>query len=97
MTLFTLKLGLVIFWMLWQLIVFLTNLFEGLKLLRIVPPYWKFASQNYQSVEQATGAYQRPFMGPEAPLPRRAGLATCDTHTLCARHRLNRESWVISI
>ena len=65
MTLFTLKLGLVIFWMLWQLIVFLTNLFEGLKLLRIVPPYWKFASQNYQAVEQATGAYQAPLWVPK--------------------------------
>lgn len=64
MTLFTLKLGLLIFWMLWQLIVFMTNLFEGLKLLRIVPPYWKFASQNYQAVEQATGVFQAPAWVP---------------------------------
>ena len=57
---FTLKIGLVFFWSMWQLIVFMTNLFEGLKVLRIVPPYWKFASQNYQAVAQATGAYKAP-------------------------------------
>ena len=60
MTMFTLKIGLVFFWSMWQLIVFMTNLFEGLKVLRIVPPYWKFASQNYQAVAQATGAYKAP-------------------------------------
>ena len=60
MTLFTFKFGLVFFWAMWQLMVFMTNLFEGLKLLRIVPPYWKFASQNYQAVAHATGAYRAP-------------------------------------
>jgi len=49
----------------WQLLVFLTNLFEGLKLLRIVPPYWRFASQNYQAVAQATGAYKAPSWMPQ--------------------------------
>ena len=54
------KLGLLLFWTLWLLVVFLTNVFEGLKLLRIVPPYWKFASQNFQAIAQATGTYQAP-------------------------------------
>ena len=58
MTLF--KLGLLLFWTLWLLIVFLTNLFEWLKVLRIVSPYWKFASSNYQAIVQATGIYQAP-------------------------------------
>jgi hypothetical protein len=66
MTLFTFKFGLVSFWAIWQLLVFMTNLFEGLKLLRIVPPYWKFASQNYQAVAQATGAYKAPPWMPQA-------------------------------
>lgn len=65
MTLFTFKSGLICFWALWQLLVFMTNLFEGLKLLRIVPPYWKFASQNYQAVAQATGAYKAPPWMPQ--------------------------------
>ena len=65
LNLVTLKLGLVSFWGLWLLIVFLTNLFEGLKLLRIVPPYWKFASQNFQAVAQATGAYHAPPWVPQ--------------------------------
>lgn len=51
---------LLLFRTLWQLVVLLTNLFECLTLLRILPPYWKFASQNYQAVAQATGAYQAP-------------------------------------
>lgn len=60
MTLHTLKLGLVSFWTLWLGMVLLTNLLEGLKLLRILPPSWKFASQNFQAVAQATGTYEAP-------------------------------------
>jgi len=60
MNLFALKLGLVSFWGLWLVIVFLTNLFEGLKALRILPPYSKFASQNLQAVAKATATYQAP-------------------------------------
>ena len=56
--LLTLKVGFLSFWGLWLSIVFITNLFEGLKLLRIVPPYWRFASQNYQAIAQATGTYR---------------------------------------
>jgi hypothetical protein len=60
MNMFVFKLGLVFFWGLWLLIVFLTNLFEGLKALRILPPYWRFASQNFQAVAQATATYHAP-------------------------------------
>ena len=63
MTLF--KLGLLLFWTLWLLAVFLTNVFEWLKLLRIVPPYWKFASQNFQAIAQATGTYRAPSWVPK--------------------------------
>jgi hypothetical protein len=63
MTLF--KLGLLLFWTLWLLAVFLTNVFEWLKLLRIVPPYWKFASQNFQAIAQATGTYRAPSWIPK--------------------------------
>jgi hypothetical protein len=57
MTLFALKLGLVSFWGLWLLIVFLTNLFEWLKVIRILSPDWKFTSQNYEAVARATARY----------------------------------------
>ena len=55
-----LKVGLLSFWGLWLLIAFLTNLFEGLKLLRVVPQRWKFASQNFHAVAQATATYHAP-------------------------------------
>jgi hypothetical protein len=58
--LFTLKLGLLSFWGLWLAIVFLTNLFEGFKVLRVVPGKWKFASYNFQAVAQATASYHAP-------------------------------------
>lgn len=60
MTLFAFKVGLVTFWVLWLFMVFLTNVCEELKLLRVVAPYWKFASQNFQAIAQATGRYQAP-------------------------------------
>jgi hypothetical protein len=57
---FALKIGLLSFWGLWLFIVFLTNLFEGLKVLRVLPQRWKFASQNFQAVAQATATYHAP-------------------------------------
>lgn len=65
LTLLSVKIGLLSFWSLWLLVVFLTNVFEGLKLLRIVPPYWKFASQNYRAVAQATTTYGAPEWIPQ--------------------------------
>ena len=64
MTLFAFKVGLVTFWMLWLFMVFLTNVCEELKLLRVVPPYWKFASRNFQAVTDATRRYQAPPWAP---------------------------------
>ena len=60
MTLFSLKLGLLSFWGLWLLIAFLTNLCEWLKVMRIVPQHWTFASQNFQAVARATATYHAP-------------------------------------
>lgn len=59
-TLFALKFGLLFFWGFWLLIVFLTNLFEGLKVVGMLSPHWKFASQNYQAVARATVTYHAP-------------------------------------
>jgi hypothetical protein len=56
----TLKLGLVVFWSLWITVVFLTNLFEGLKILSVLPEDWPFASGNYKYVSEATSAYALP-------------------------------------
>ncbi|MCC2641958.1 MAG: conserved rane protein of unknown function [Nitrospira sp.] len=58
--LFVLKLGLISVWGLWIFIAFLTNLFDGLKVMRRLPPYWKFASDNFQAVAQATALYHAP-------------------------------------
>lgn len=60
MELVTLKLGLLFFWGLWFSIVFLTNLFEGFRVLRVVPTTWKYASHNFKPVAQATATYHAP-------------------------------------
>jgi hypothetical protein len=55
-----LKTGLVFFWALWLSIVFLTNLFAGLKHLSLLPPGWKFASENDQMIQKAVAVYNPP-------------------------------------
>lgn len=59
------KLGLVIFWALWLGLVLLNNVLDGLRALRVVPPYWKFASNNLQVIREAAGRYQVPRWLPE--------------------------------
>lgn len=59
-----LKLALLLFWTAWFAVVFLTNVFGGLKAMGVLPPSWKFASTNYQAVVKATAIY-----GPPAWLP----------------------------
>ena len=54
----TLKLGLLSFWSLWHSIVLLTNLFDGLKQLDVLPAGWTFASKNYDAIVRATQKYQ---------------------------------------
>jgi hypothetical protein len=54
------KLGLLSFWGLWFLLVFSTNLCEGLKVLRLIPWTWKFASHNFQAVVLALAEYEAP-------------------------------------
>jgi hypothetical protein len=58
--LFTLKLALLSFWAAWFAIVFLTNLFSGIKSAGVLPESWKFASKNYAAVAKATSLYQAP-------------------------------------
>jgi hypothetical protein len=57
---FALKLLLLFFWALWFTLVLLTNLFEGLKQLEILPEGWKFASRNYKQITTATEIYRSP-------------------------------------
>ena len=52
--------GLITFWGMWLFVVWLTNVCEELKLLRILPPYRKFASQNAQAIADATRKYEAP-------------------------------------
>lgn len=62
----TMKLGLVLFWALWFGLVLLNNVLEGLRALRVVPPYWKFASNNLQVIREVAGRYQAPRWLPDA-------------------------------
>lgn len=55
-----LKLSLLAFWAAWFAVVFLTNLFGGMKALGRLPPSWRFASRNYEAVAKAVAAYQPP-------------------------------------
>jgi hypothetical protein len=48
-------LGLLLFWALWLSIVFLTNVFDGLKKLKILPEGWRLASGNVDAVRRALG------------------------------------------
>jgi hypothetical protein len=53
----TFKLGLLSFWSVWHGIVLATNLFEGLKVMRVLPTRWTFASKNYAAIVRATEKY----------------------------------------
>ena len=64
-SLLLLKLGLLSFWGLWFVMVFSTNLFEGLKVFRRIPWTWKFASHNFQPVVVATAEYRAPVWVPK--------------------------------
>ena len=55
-----LKFGLLSFWWLWFVLVFATNLCEGLKVLHRVPWAWKFASHNFQPIVLALAEYAAP-------------------------------------
>lgn len=54
------KQGLLFFWSLWLTLVFLTNTAEGLKVAGFLPPHWKFASDNYRAIKEATALYAPP-------------------------------------
>jgi hypothetical protein len=56
-TLFSFKLGLLLFWGLWYAIAFFTNLCESFHALRAFPSTWPFASGNLRDVTQATKTY----------------------------------------
>ncbi len=56
----TLKLGLIFFWASWLTLTVLTNVFDGLKVLKVLPEEWKFSSGNYAAIARATSAYSVP-------------------------------------
>jgi hypothetical protein len=56
----TLPRGLLFFWSVWTSLVTLTNLLDGLKSLRILPPTWAFASGNYAYMASVTARYHTP-------------------------------------
>jgi hypothetical protein len=55
-----LKLGLILFWASWLSLTFVTNVFDGLKILKVLPEEWKFASGNYMAIARATSSYSFP-------------------------------------
>lgn len=57
---FIIRIGLLVFWALWLTLVFLTNLFDGLKAAGVLPGSWRFASGNYQAMGKVTGKYGTP-------------------------------------
>jgi hypothetical protein len=57
---FAVKLGLLVFWAVWFLITLASNLCAGLKALKLLPGRWRFASENYRAVADATSVYDAP-------------------------------------
>lgn len=57
LTLAALKVWLIIFWAVWFSIVFITNVFDGLKVMGRLSPRWNFASGNYDLIVQAVSIY----------------------------------------
>jgi len=54
----TLQLGLIVFWGLWHSVVLLTNICEGLKVVKVLPLGWQFASKNYEAITRVTEKYR---------------------------------------
>jgi hypothetical protein len=54
---FAAKLGLLVFWTLWFGVTSATNLGCALKVLKMLPRAWKFASDNYRAVAGAVSTY----------------------------------------
>jgi hypothetical protein len=57
---FAAKLVLLTFWSVWFLITFASNLCGGLKEMKLLDARWKFASENYRGVVDATSVYDAP-------------------------------------
>lgn len=55
-----LKFGLLGLWAGWFTLVALTNVFDALKVLRLLPRHWHFASDNYRRVRDAVAVYDAP-------------------------------------
>ncbi|MBI4382295.1 MAG: hypothetical protein HY574_14040 [candidate division NC10 bacterium] len=54
------KRGLMLFWALWLSIVFMSNIADGLKALKVLPDTWPFASGNYLFMVKVTNIYNTP-------------------------------------
>ncbi|HVN54186.1 MAG TPA: hypothetical protein VMT46_07635 [Anaerolineaceae bacterium] len=54
------KLGLMTFWATWLTVEFLTNLFDDMKVVGVLPTGWKFASKNYEAISNVTSIYNTP-------------------------------------
>jgi hypothetical protein len=59
----TLQSGLVLFWALWLTLIAMTNVFDALKTMGVLPEGWTLASYNYNLVAQTVGAHGVPATG----------------------------------
>jgi hypothetical protein len=57
---YIIKLGLIFFWASWLTLTFITNVLDALKVLKVLPEEWKFASGNYAAIARATSSYSFP-------------------------------------
>jgi hypothetical protein len=55
------KRSILFFWFIWFFVVFLTNFFEGAKVLNYLPNSWRFCSGNFINISQVTEIYNTPF------------------------------------
>jgi hypothetical protein len=56
----TIQKGLLLFWAIWLTLIALTNFFDALRQLGLLPEGWTFASYNYDLVRQTVGAHGVP-------------------------------------
>jgi hypothetical protein len=60
MNLRAIKRGILCFWAFWMVLVFTTNIADGLKQLHLLPTSSAFASGNYVLMMKVTSVYQKP-------------------------------------
>lgn len=53
----TIKLGCLLFWSMWFALACMTNLFDFMNIFTLIPPDWRFRSNNYMLLSQVLSVY----------------------------------------